>query len=87
MATGRRPGERLPRRIRMRRWPPPTHVSRKCHTTLRLAEAKDEVLKRVVGRAAEVDQKRLRRAVRDYGNERTKKFFERALRKNEMHTA
>ncbi len=44
-----------------------------------LAEAKDEVLKRVVERATELDQKRLRRAVRDYGSERTKKFFERAL--------
>jgi hypothetical protein len=40
-----------------------------------LAEAKDEVLKRVVERATELDQKRLRRAVRDYGSERTKKFF------------
>jgi|SRR5258707_7920750 hypothetical protein len=44
-----------------------------------LAEAKEEVLKRVAERAAEVDQKRLRRAVRDYGSAQTKKFFERAL--------
>jgi hypothetical protein len=52
-----------------------------------LAEAKDEVLKRVVERAAASDSPRLRRAVRDYGNERTKKFFERALRAHELHAA
>jgi hypothetical protein len=50
-----------------------------------LAEAKDEVLKRVQERAATSDGPRLRRAVREYGNERTKKFFERALRPNELH--
>jgi hypothetical protein len=44
-----------------------------------LAEAKDEVLKRVMERTASSDGSRLRRAVRDYGNERTKKFFERPL--------
>jgi hypothetical protein len=44
-----------------------------------LAEAKDEVLKRVMERAAAADASRLRRAVREYGNERTKKFFERSL--------
>jgi hypothetical protein len=44
-----------------------------------LAEARDEVLKRVMERAAAVDGARLRRAVREYGNERTKKFFERSL--------
>ncbi|WP_249734848.1 hypothetical protein [Bradyrhizobium sp. sGM-13] len=52
-----------------------------------LAEAKDEVLKRVVQRAASSDRRRLRRAVREYGNERTKKFFERALRASELHAA
>lgn len=52
-----------------------------------LAEAKDEVLKRVAARAASSNGPRLRRAVREYGNERTKKFFERALRPNELHHA
>jgi hypothetical protein len=52
-----------------------------------LAEAKDEVLERVKQRAAVVDQRRFRRAVREYGNERTKKFFERAIRPNELHAA
>ncbi|MCK1493493.1 hypothetical protein IVB14_24475 [Bradyrhizobium sp. 180] len=52
-----------------------------------LAEAKDEVLKRVEQRAATSDQRRLRRAVREYGNERTKKFFDRALRPSELHAA
>jgi hypothetical protein len=40
-----------------------------------LAEAKSEVLGRVRERAASLDAARLRRAVRDYGNVRTKKFF------------
>jgi hypothetical protein len=52
-----------------------------------LAEAKDEVLERVVQRTASSDRRRLRRAVREYGNERTKKFFDRALRANELHAA
>lgn len=52
-----------------------------------LAEAKDEVLKRVLQRAASTDRRRLRRAVRDYGNERTKKFFDRVLRSDELHAA
>ena len=52
-----------------------------------LAEAKNEVLERVVQRAASSDRRRLRRAVREYGNERTKKFFDRALRANELHAA
>jgi len=52
-----------------------------------LAEAKDEVLKRVMERAAPSDNPRLRRAVREYGNERTKKLFERALRPDELHHA
>ncbi|WP_441234483.1 hypothetical protein [Bradyrhizobium sp. 930_D9_N1_4] len=52
-----------------------------------LAEAKDEVLKRVAQRAASSDRRRLDRAVREYGNERTKKFFERALRASELHAA
>ncbi|MFK4719451.1 hypothetical protein ABIE89_000551 [Bradyrhizobium niftali] len=50
-----------------------------------LAEAKDQVLKRVAERAAGSDPKRLRHAVRAYGSERAKKFFERALRANELH--
>jgi hypothetical protein len=52
-----------------------------------LAEAKDEVLRRVMERAASADRRRLRRAVREYGNERAKKFFDRALRANELHAA
>lgn len=40
-----------------------------------LAEAKDEVLKRVAQQAASSDPRRLRHAVREYGNERTKKIF------------
>lgn len=52
-----------------------------------LAEAKDEVLKRVMQHAASTDRRRLRRAVRDYGNERTKKFFDRVLRADELHAA
>jgi hypothetical protein len=52
-----------------------------------LAEAKEEVLRRVKARAAASDGPRLRRAVREYGNERTKKFFERALRAGELHAA
>ena len=52
-----------------------------------LAEAKDEVLKRVVQRAASSDRRRLRRAVREYGSERTKKFFDRALGPSELHAA
>lgn len=52
-----------------------------------LAEAKDEVLKRVAERAAETDQKRMRHAVREYGSERAKKFFDRALKSNELHVA
>lgn len=45
-----------------------------------LAETKHEVLKLVAERAAESDQKRLRRSVRQYGSERARKFFERALK-------
>lgn len=52
-----------------------------------LAEAKEEVLKRVVKRATDSDRPRLRRAVREYGNERTKKFFERALGASELQAA
>lgn len=44
-----------------------------------LAEAKTEVLNRVKERAAASNAQRLRRAVRNYGNEGTKKFFEKAL--------
>ena len=52
-----------------------------------LAEAKDEVLKRVTQRALATDSPKLRRAVREYGNERTKKFFDRALRADALHAA
>jgi Family of unknown function (DUF6088) len=52
-----------------------------------LAEAKDEVLKRVTERAVASNGPSLRRAVREYGNERTKRFFERALRPNGLHHA
>lgn len=44
-----------------------------------LAEAKDEVLKRVTERVAASDGPRLRRAVREYGNERTKRLLRRTL--------
>jgi hypothetical protein len=52
-----------------------------------LAEAKDEILPRVMERAVVSDSPRLRHAVREYGSERTKKFFERALRASELHAA
>jgi hypothetical protein len=52
-----------------------------------LAEAKDEVLQRVRERAAAYDARRLRRAVRDYGNVRTKKFFDQALKASPMNHA
>ena len=52
-----------------------------------LAEAKEEVLERVKERVVSSDRRRLSRAVRMYGNERTKKFFDRALRPNELHAA
>jgi hypothetical protein len=52
-----------------------------------LAEAKDEVLKRVMERATSSDNPHLRRAVREYGNERTKKLFKRALRPDELQHA
>ena len=41
----------------------------------RLAESKEEVLARVRNRAVELDAKRLRQAVSNYGNVRTRKFF------------
>jgi hypothetical protein len=50
-----------------------------------VAEAKDEVLRRVLQRAASSDPRRLQRAVRAYGKERTKKFFGRVLRSNDLH--
>jgi hypothetical protein len=52
-----------------------------------LAEAKSEVLERVRERAASYDARRLRRAVRDYGNVRTKKFFDRALKESQLNHA
>jgi hypothetical protein len=45
-----------------------------------LAESKNEVLARVKERAASYDVPRLRRAARDYGNVRTKRFFTEALK-------
>jgi len=44
-----------------------------------LAEAKSEVLDRVKERATAFDGPRLRRAVRDYGSVRTRKFFDQLL--------
>jgi hypothetical protein len=44
-----------------------------------LAEAKSEVLDRVKERASAFDGPRLRRAVRDYGSVRTRKFFDHLL--------
>jgi hypothetical protein len=41
-----------------------------------LAESKEEVLARVKKQASEYDGSRLQRAARNYGNVRTKKFFE-----------
>lgn len=52
-----------------------------------LAEARDEVLKRAMDRAISSDSPRLRRAVREYGNERTKKLFGQALKAAEQHAA
>jgi hypothetical protein len=49
-----------------------------------LAEAKNEVLDRVRERAAAYDSRRLQRAVRDYGNVRTKKFFDQARTGSQM---
>lgn len=43
-----------------------------------LAETKDEVLKRVWERAVAADKPRLHRALREYGNVRTKRLFEHA---------
>ena len=45
----------------------------------RLAESRKDVLERVERQAVSADRPRLLRAVRYYGNVRTKKFFERAL--------
>jgi len=46
----------------------------------RLAESRNEVLARVKERAPSYDVRRLRRAARDYGNVRTKRFFSQALK-------
>jgi hypothetical protein len=43
----------------------------------RLAESKEEVLARAKERVALYDESRLQRAARNYGNVRTRKFFER----------
>jgi hypothetical protein len=45
-----------------------------------LVEAKDEVLKRLVDQVTASDTPKLRRALREYGNERTKKLFAVALK-------
>lgn len=45
----------------------------------RLAESKNEVLARAKERAAAYDKPRLRRAAREYGNVRTRKFFDETL--------
>jgi hypothetical protein len=42
----------------------------------RLAESKEEVLARVKERVVSYDRSRLKRAARDYGNVKTRKFFE-----------
>ncbi len=49
----------------------------------RLAESREEVLARVKERATNFDERRLQRAVRDYGNVRTQKFFSQALHSHE----
>jgi hypothetical protein len=49
-----------------------------------LAESKGNVLTRVKEQAATYEPRRLDRAVRDYGNARTKRFFREAL---ELHAA
>jgi len=49
-----------------------------------LAEAGNEVLERLRVRVNSFDVRRLRRAARDYGTVRTKKFFERALKPDEL---
>jgi hypothetical protein len=53
----------------------------------RLAESKGELLQRVQKEAAAANRPRLLRAARDYGNVRTKKFFERALNPSEAFHA
>jgi hypothetical protein len=52
-----------------------------------LAEAKNEVLERVRERAASYETQRLQRAVRDYGNVRTKKFFDWVLKASPLNHA
>jgi len=42
----------------------------------RLAESKEDVLARVKERASSYDESRLQRAAHDYGNVRTRKFFQ-----------
>ena len=46
----------------------------------RLAESKEDVLRRVRDRAASYDASKLQRAVRSYGNVRAKNFFAEAMR-------
>jgi hypothetical protein len=52
-----------------------------------LAEVKSEILERVAQRASALDARRLRRAVRNYGSARTKKFFERVFKSDDLHHA
>ncbi len=51
----------------------------------RLAESRNEVLARVMERAASYDVPRLQRAAREYGNVRTKKFFAETLTADMAH--
>lgn len=53
----------------------------------RLAENQEDVLARVKERAANLDERRLQRAVRDFGNMKTRKFFSQTLRHNEAQHA
>ena len=52
-----------------------------------LAENRSEILDRVKERAGSYDASRLRRAARDYGNVRTKRFFAEVLESNGAHVA
>lgn len=52
-----------------------------------LAESKEEILNRVGQRASLSDRRRLQHAVRAYGNERTKKFFQQVMIAEHPHAA
>jgi hypothetical protein len=53
----------------------------------RLAESREDVLARVKERTANMDERRLQRAVRDFGNMKTRKFFSQTLRNSEAPLA